>query len=103
MTQVIIENVDPIVIEKLKNKAHQHGRSLQAELKYILQSAVLDMSESLSNLPLIPLEQLEQEVKESLREFGYNSPSQIVELVQDVKKEIARERELLSNTTEQKF
>lgn len=39
MTQVVIENLDPIVIEKLKVRAQRHGRSLEAELKAILTQA----------------------------------------------------------------
>ena len=33
MTQVILENLDPIVIEKLKVRAQRHGRSLEVELR----------------------------------------------------------------------
>ena len=39
MSQVLIRNIDPAAIEKLKNKASRHGRSLQAELKDILERA----------------------------------------------------------------
>jgi plasmid stability protein len=95
MNQIIIENLEPLVLEKLKNQADNHGRSLQEELKFILKSAVLPTSPSVPSVTVIPLEELEQEVKESLLECGYNSPEKIVELVQDVKKEIARERGLL--------
>lgn len=46
MAQVVIENLDPIVIEKLKALAQQHGRSLEAELKAILtQAAEIDVSD----------------------------------------------------------
>jgi plasmid stability protein len=44
MTKVIIEDLDPIVIEKLERQAHRHGRSLQAELKQILLLAISDNS-----------------------------------------------------------
>lgn len=36
MTQVVLENLDFIVIEKLKVRAQRHGRSLEAELEAIL-------------------------------------------------------------------
>ncbi len=36
MAQVLIEDIDPIILEKLEIIAKQHGRSLQAELKHIL-------------------------------------------------------------------
>lgn len=46
MTQVVIENLDPLVIEKLKALAQQHGRSLEAELKAILtQAAQIEVSD----------------------------------------------------------
>lgn len=40
MAQVVIEDLDPVVIEKLEALAQEHGRSLQAEVKYILETAV---------------------------------------------------------------
>lgn len=39
MAQILVENLDPIILEKLETLAKQHGRSLQEELKYILQQA----------------------------------------------------------------
>ena len=39
MAQIIVEDLDPVVIEKLEALAKEHGRSLQAELKYILEGA----------------------------------------------------------------
>ncbi len=92
MTQVIIEDIDPIVVEKLKHQAILRGRSLQAELKYILESAVLSPSQSATNLPLISLEDLQQAGQKALRESGYDSREKIIELVQEVKREMADER-----------
>ncbi|HVQ37140.1 MAG TPA: Arc family DNA-binding protein [Pyrinomonadaceae bacterium] len=37
MSQVLIRDLDPEVIEHLKQRAAKHGRSLQAELKSILE------------------------------------------------------------------
>ncbi|MBF2007719.1 hypothetical protein ACF3DV_32365 [Chlorogloeopsis fritschii PCC 9212] len=39
MAQILVENLDPVILEKLENLAKQHGRSLQEELKHILQQA----------------------------------------------------------------
>ena len=39
MPQVLIRDLDPAVIAKLKSQARRHRRSLQAELKDILQQA----------------------------------------------------------------
>lgn len=40
MERVIIEDVEPVVIERLEALAREHGRSLQAELKHILAEAI---------------------------------------------------------------
>jgi plasmid stability protein len=93
MTKVIIADLDPIVVKKLEKQAVLRGRSLQAELKYILESSVLSPSQVLANLPLVPLKDLQQSVKKSLRDSGYDSRDKILELVQEVKREIADERE----------
>ncbi|WGV26286.1 FitA-like ribbon-helix-helix domain-containing protein [Halotia branconii] len=39
MAQILIKNLDPLILEKLETLAKQHGRSLQDELKHILQQA----------------------------------------------------------------
>ena len=39
MVKVIIEDVDPVVFERLEALALENGRSLQAELKHILTAA----------------------------------------------------------------
>jgi plasmid stability protein len=39
MAQILVENLDPAILEKLETLAKQHGRSLQEELKHILQQA----------------------------------------------------------------
>ena len=47
MVQVIIEDVDPAAIERLEALALESGRSLQAELKHILEAAVQTQTGSL--------------------------------------------------------
>jgi len=39
MPDVLVRGVDPGVLEALKGRAKQHGRSLQLELKLILEQA----------------------------------------------------------------
>ncbi len=39
MAQVLIRDVNPATIEKLKKRARENGRSLQSELKQILENA----------------------------------------------------------------
>jgi len=40
MAQVIVRNLDPGVVERLKARARRHGRSLEGELREILSGAV---------------------------------------------------------------
>lgn len=39
MSQIFITDLDPLLIEKLKVRAQRQGRSLEAELKAILEAA----------------------------------------------------------------
>ncbi|BAZ12932.1 hypothetical protein NIES4071_47660 [Calothrix sp. NIES-4071] len=39
MAQIVVENLEPNVIDKLEALAKQNGRSLQEELKHILKQA----------------------------------------------------------------
>ncbi|MBW4625001.1 MAG: hypothetical protein KME49_05695 [Brasilonema octagenarum HA4186-MV1] len=39
MAQVLVEDIDPMILGKIEILAKQHGRSLQEELKHILQQA----------------------------------------------------------------
>jgi len=38
MAQVLVRDLDPAIVEKLKARAADHGRSLQAELRAILEA-----------------------------------------------------------------
>ncbi|HEV7518111.1 MAG TPA: hypothetical protein VGR07_17570 [Thermoanaerobaculia bacterium] len=39
MAQLLVRNLNPDVVERLKARAHEHGRSLQAEVQRILEGA----------------------------------------------------------------
>jgi hypothetical protein len=46
MSEVLVRDLSPATIQKLKKRARRHGRSLQAELKSILEGAApLSMEE----------------------------------------------------------
>lgn len=47
---------------------------------------------------LIPIENLQRETKQALSEAGYDSREKIIELVQEVKQEIATERQKQKTT-----
>lgn len=51
MTDFLIRDIDPHVLEQLRSRAEQHGRSLQAEIKRTLKKSVrLNKKESLALL-----------------------------------------------------
>jgi plasmid stability protein len=39
MAQILVRDLDPEVVERLKNRAKRDGRSLQAEVKLVLEQA----------------------------------------------------------------
>lgn len=44
MAQVLVRGLDAVVVERLKERARQQGRSLQGEAKAILEQAAATMS-----------------------------------------------------------
>ena len=59
MPQVLVRSLDPPVLERLKARARRHGRSLQAELKAILEAA--------SEADLLDARVLADRIRRSLR------------------------------------
>ena len=90
--KIILDNLEPNLVENLRYQAEQHGHTLESELKLILTQAVIkNIPENFQEQTLIPLEILAAQVKESLDNTGYNSHEQIIDLIQDVKREMAEE------------
>jgi plasmid stability protein len=90
--KIILDNLEPNLVQNLRYQAEQHGRTLETELKLILTQAVTkNVRENSQEQTLIPLEILAAQVKESLDNKGYHSHEQIIDLVQDVKREMAEE------------
>ena len=54
----------------------------------------LEQMHSKQEQKLMPLEQFQQEFKQALIESGYDSREKIIKLVQEVKQEIAEERQI---------
>ena len=51
MSQVLVREVEPAVLDRLKRRARQNGRSLEAELRAILrQAAGLEMEAAVEQL-----------------------------------------------------
>lgn len=46
MAQVLIRGIDPEVVDRLKGRARDNGRSLEAELRGILEAAAADVVEA---------------------------------------------------------
>jgi len=47
MARIVVENLDPLLIEKLKLLSQRHGRPLNEELKAILeQAAIAEVADS---------------------------------------------------------
>jgi hypothetical protein len=72
--------------------------TLPSSVRVIILFAETDTTEFFTNiseyqqLNLMPPKQLEQELKQALSEAGYDSREKIIDLVQEVKREIALER-----------
>ncbi|WP_255427028.1 hypothetical protein [Sphaerospermopsis sp. LEGE 00249] len=49
MTKIILEDLDPMIIETLKTRAEKHGNSLQAEIKTILQQVIQAEAEKIKS------------------------------------------------------
>jgi plasmid stability protein len=60
MADILVRNIDPNAITRLKEKARRHNRSLQAELKRIVVRAA-EEPEILSELELI------RQIRESIK------------------------------------
>ncbi len=46
MAQVLVRELSDQIVKRLKNRAKEHGRSLQAEVKIILEEAVPDYEQA---------------------------------------------------------
>ncbi len=42
MAQVLVRDIEPTVVDRLKDRSRRSGRSLEADLRLILQDAVRD-------------------------------------------------------------
>ena len=55
MSEVLVRNLDEAVVEQLKSRARESGRSLQAELKIILEQAARPTPTRLSRAAYLAL------------------------------------------------
>ena len=70
MAQLVVRNLDDDVKERLQQRAKQHGHSMEAEVREILRSAVMEIAE--------PSEPLGTRIASRFKEIGLDKP--VVEL-----------------------
>jgi antitoxin FitA len=65
MAQVLVRQLNDKVVDRLKKRAKEHGRSLQSEVKTILEEAVPDYERAWKRIDSLRLR-----LKRSGRKFG---------------------------------
>ncbi len=65
MAQVLVRQLDGKVVERLKKRAKEHGRSLQSEVKTILEEAVPDYESAWKRI-----ERFQKRLNQSGRKFS---------------------------------
>lgn len=65
MAQVLVRQLNDKVVDRLKKRAKEHGRSLQSEVKTILEEAVPDYDRAWKRI-----DSLRSKLKRSGRKFG---------------------------------
>ena len=69
MAQVLVRQLDDKVVERLKKRAKEHGRSLQSEVKTILEEAVPDYEDAWKRIA-----RLKDTLNRSGRTFSNSTP-----------------------------
>lgn len=69
MAQVLVRQLDDKVVERLKKRAKEHGRSLQSEVKTILEEAVPDYEGTWKRIA-----KLKKALEQSGRTFNDSTP-----------------------------
>jgi plasmid stability protein len=66
MAQLVVRNLDDDVKERLQQRANKHGRSMEAEVREILRSAVAEIAE--------PSEPLGTRIATRFKKIGFDEP-----------------------------
>ncbi len=69
MAQVLVRQLDDRLVERLKKRAKEHGRSLQSEVKTILEEAVPDYAGAWKRIA-----KLKQTLEQAGRTFSDSTP-----------------------------
>lgn len=70
MAQVLVRNLDPETVERLKARAKRHNRSLQAELREILARAASESA--------VPLEERFRRLDELFAGHSFSDSTEII-------------------------
>lgn len=82
MTSVILDNLNPTVLEQLKGMAQAHNRSLEDEIKAILEQ-VLETSQVKGNRPVSKRGIFRERLKEARERHGNQMFSDSAELLRE--------------------
>jgi len=75
MAQILVRNMDEEVVERLKKRAKEDGRSLQAEVKVILEKAAYE--------PKVDMETARKMAEEIRKRFKGRKFPDVVELIRE--------------------
>lgn len=82
MAQILIRNLDDAIVERLRARADANGRSLEAEMRYILeQSAKVDMAKV--NVAKVDMATARQHVMEIRKKLAGRKFPDTVELIRE--------------------
>ncbi len=98
MTQIILEGLDPLIIEYLQSRAQKYGRSLQAEVKAILkQVAELEINSHLCPEEIIERKSflMLQQMERHAQKTGKSIQTQI-NISEEQKQELLQNRDKLN-------
>jgi plasmid stability protein len=75
MAQILVRNLDKKIVESLKKQAREDGRSLQSEVKFILEKAALE--------PKVDMERVRKIFEEFRKRFKGRKFSDSVDLIRE--------------------
>jgi antitoxin FitA len=78
MAQILVENLDPVILEKLETLAKQHGRSLQEELKHILQQASEKSIHSYSSSDMTKAREAAFRIRQQLASVSHTDSTELM-------------------------
>ncbi|KYC40416.1 hypothetical protein WA1_26760 [Scytonema hofmannii PCC 7110] len=78
MTQLVINNIDPILIYKLETLARQHARSLQEELKHILEQATQPITNQTQSVDIATAREMVAQIQEMFAGRTFRDSAELI-------------------------